>query len=75
MEFFCVLSIGGSLASYQVRQESKVMYKAVLRANNGKRDDLPTEIVLKKEGDNWQADPWHEELVKSLINAIDNNSQ
>lgn len=73
MEFFCVLSVGGSLASYQVQKESEAEeYRAVLRTNNGKRDDIPLEIMLKKVVDNWQAEPWHDEIVQSLIHAIEN---
>lgn len=73
MDFFCVMSVGGSLASYHVKKESDAGYKAVLRANNGKRDDLPAEILLEKKTDEWQAQPWHEEVVKSIILAIETN--
>jgi len=73
MEFFCVLSIGGSLASYQVQKESEGIYKAVLRTNNGQRDDVPAEIGLRKEASGWQAEPWHQEIVTGLINAIEGN--
>lgn len=75
MDFFCVLSVGGSLASYHVHKESDKAYKAVLRTNNGRRDDIPAQISLKKEGDNWQAEPWHDEIVKSLIHAIEGNGR
>lgn len=73
MEFFCVLSVGGSLASYQVQKESEATYKAVLRMVNGKRDDIPVEITLQKEGDNWKAQPHHDEIVRSLVLAIETN--
>jgi hypothetical protein len=75
MEFFCVLSVSGSLASYHVQKESAVAYKAVLRPNNGKRDDIPAEIRLKKDGEGWQAAPWHDEIVRGLIHAIESNGQ
>lgn len=77
MEFFCVLSVGGSLASYGVQQEGAAAFKAVLRPQNGRRDDLPAEIVLQKQEGEWQAEPWHSEVVPGLINAIeagDNNT-
>jgi hypothetical protein len=54
MEFICVLSVGGSLASYQVRKEEMDKYTAVLKTNSGKRDDLPGEIRLKKKRE-WVA--------------------
>lgn len=73
MDFFCVLSVGGSLAYYGVQKENDTTYKALLRTNNGKRDELPVEISLKKDGDTWQAEPWHEEIVQSLIHAIESN--
>jgi len=73
MEFFCVLSVGGSLASYQVQQESEKRYRAVLRNTNGKRDDISAAIVLTKEDEAWQASPPHDEIVPSLIHAIENN--
>jgi hypothetical protein len=75
MEFFCVLSVDGSLASYHVQKESDVAYKAVLRTNNGKRDDIPAEIALEKGTDEWQAQPWHDEIVNSLIHAIESNGR
>ncbi|HEV7329840.1 MAG TPA: hypothetical protein VGN63_02275 [Flavisolibacter sp.] len=73
MEFFCVMSVDGSLASYLVSKESDVVYKAVLRTTNGKRDDLPPEIILENAGGTWQAQPWHEEVVQSIILAIETN--
>lgn len=75
MEFFCVLSVGGSLASYHVQQEAGKTYKAVLRTNNGQRDDIPAEIILEKSANGWRARPWHEEIVSSLINAVESNGQ
>ena len=75
MEFYCVLSVDGSLASYHVKRESETMYKAVLRTNNGQRDDIPAEIILTKKSNEWQAEPRHENLVQSLIHAIEANGQ
>lgn len=75
MEFFCVLSVGGSLASYHVQTENKVAYKAILRPGNGKREDIPDKISLKKENDTWQAEPWHDEIVRGLIQAIESNGR
>ena len=71
MEFICVLSVAGSLASYQVRKESENHYSAVLRTNNGKRDDIPAELKLTKEGAEWAAAPWHDEIVPGITHAID----
>ena len=73
MEFYCVMSVGGSLASYHVQKESDVAYKAILRTNNGRRDDIPAEILLEKATGSWQAQPWHEEVVQSIILAIESN--
>ncbi|RYZ61114.1 MAG: hypothetical protein EOO14_05840 [Chitinophagaceae bacterium] len=75
MEFFCVMSVDGSLASYLVKKESDTVYKAVLRPNNGIREDLPAEILLEKTGDGWQAQPMHEDLVQSIILAIETNGR
>ena len=75
MEFFCVLSVGGSLASYEVQAESEGAYKAVLRNNNGQRDDIPAKIILTKGPDGWQAQPWHEEIVSGLIHAVEANGR
>jgi hypothetical protein len=55
--------------------ENDTAYKAVLRNNNGKRTDIPAEISLKKNGDAWQAEPWHEEVVQSLIHAVESNDR
>jgi hypothetical protein len=73
MEFFCVLSVSGSLASYQVNQETEGAYKAVLRTGIVRRDDIPAEISLQRKEEKWQAEPWHDEIVKSLIHAIESN--
>ena len=74
MEFICVLSVGGSLVSYQVQKQSETKYSAILRTNNGKNDDIPAELLLEKRGTAWQAQPWHEEVVTSLTNAIEANT-
>lgn len=73
MEFFCVMSVDGSLASYLVKKESDSVYKAALRSTNGKREDLPSEIILEKTNGSWQAQPWRENLVQSIILAIEAN--
>jgi hypothetical protein len=75
MEFFCVLSVGGSLASYHVQKGKDKAYKAVLRTNNGQRDDIPAEISLEKGPGGWQARPWHDEIVSGLIQALEANGQ
>ena len=71
MEFICVLSVSGSLASYQVRKEGENNYSATLRTNNGKRDDVPTKFYLRKNNGEWLAEPWHEEIVPGITHAID----
>lgn len=73
MEFICVLSVGGSLASYLVREESGNKYAAVLRTNSGKRDDVPVEIFLERKDSSWEAKPGHPEIVAALTHAIDAN--
>lgn len=75
MDFYCVLSVGGSLATYQVTKESDLKYSAVFRPVNGKREDIPSRILLEKIAGNWQAQPWPEEIVQALLHAIDTNSQ
>ena len=74
MEFICVLSVGGSLASYHVQREGENRFKAVLRTNNGTRNDIPVEINLEKNKSNWEGRPWHQEIVSGLINAIETNN-
>ena len=73
MEFICVLSVSGSLASYHVQSEGENKYKAVLRTNNGKRDDIPSEIYLEKNNEHWESRPSHQEIVSGLIHAIETN--
>lgn len=74
MEFICVLSVSGSLASYQVRKDGESSYLALLRTANGKRDDIPLEIRLEKQADGWTAAPWHPEIVSGLTHAIEMNA-
>ncbi len=73
MKFHCVLSVGGSLASYQVEKESDDSYKAVLRNGHVQRNDIPAEVLLFRQEGQWKADPWHPEVAKSLIHAIEGN--
>lgn len=75
MEFYCVLSVGGSLASYQVVKETDDSYKAALRPGSGRRDDIPERLQLFREGGEWKADPWHNEVVQAIIHAIESNQQ
>lgn len=71
MEFFCVLSVGGSLASYHVRKESQDTYRAILKPTGTVRSDVPSEITLHKKAAGWEAYPPHNEIVQSLVNAIE----
>ena len=73
MEFNCVFSVGGSLASYLVKKENETTYSARLRSSHGKRDDLPDEVLLEKIEDKWNAQPWHEDVVNGITQAIDGN--
>jgi hypothetical protein len=70
-----VFSVGGSLATYEVRKESEEEYQASLKTQGGKREDIPPEIKLWKEGEIWQAQPWHEEVVSSLLQVINVSSR
>ena len=67
-----MFSVGGSLASYHVQKEGEE-YRAVLRTNNGYREDIPAEIKLVKNNANWQAEPWNDEVVKGLVLAIEHH--
>lgn len=73
MEFFCVLSVDGSLASYRIQGEAGGIFKAFLRQLNGQREDIPAEISLQKGADGWIAHPWHAEVVHGLIDAVEAN--
>jgi hypothetical protein len=73
MEFYCVLSVGGSLASYQVVKEDDDSYKAALRTGSSRRDDIPEHLQLFKEEGQWRAEPWHQEVVKAIVHAIESN--
>lgn len=75
MEFYCVLSVGGSLAPYHVQKTDEATYKAVLRTTNGKRSDIPAEIILQKKEGTWQGQPPHDEIVHGLANAIETDGQ
>ena len=69
MEFVCVLSVNGSLASYLVQEEEKEEYTAELK-DADKRRDIPSKMhVCKKDGE-WEANPWHEEIGPAIIHAI-----
>lgn len=71
MEFMCVLSVGGSLATYNVRQKDEGRYSATLRTSNGNRTDIPAEIELQKKGSEWTGSPSNDEIVRGLANAIE----
>lgn len=71
MEFICVFSVSGSLASYQVKKEEGNKYKAVLRNSGGKREDVPAQLELEKTGNEWTAVPMHSEVVAGLVHCID----
>jgi hypothetical protein len=71
MEFICVLSVEGTLLSYQVSKEEDDGYLATLRNVNAKRDDVPALIRLHKNESGWHAEPWHTEIVSCLTQAID----
>ncbi|HVF98112.1 MAG TPA: hypothetical protein VM871_12355 [Flavisolibacter sp.] len=71
MEFTCVFSVGGSLATYSVQKEAINQYRATLRADQGSRADIPDRILLEKTGSGWQATPPAEEILKNLVHAIE----
>lgn len=73
MEFICVISVSGSLASYRITKQSNTAFTASLQSGNGKRQELPERIVLTKEAEGWKANPWHDEIVPSLTHAIDSS--
>jgi hypothetical protein len=73
MEFTCVLSVGGSLATYIVRREDESNYLATLKTGSNPRNDIPAEIRLEKQPQGWQASPQHKEIVTGLTHAIDMN--
>lgn len=66
-----MLSVGGSLVTYLLKQESELTYSAVFRPTNGTRTDIPIQVLLEKKGDAWQAHPWDDEIVKGLVGAIE----
>ena len=71
MEFVCVLSVGGSLASYIIKPEGENIYKAILKPGSANRDDIPHTISLEKTGDTWTAEPFHDEIITSLAHCIE----
>jgi len=71
MEFVCVLSVAGALASYQVYGNGAEDYNAVLR-NEG-RTDLPAQMQLRRVEGRWIAEPEHEEVSRALIHCIEAN--
>ena len=75
MKFVCVLSVEGSLVSYDVTKDTETTYKAILRSNSGKRDDVPEKMVLEKAGNEWKADPWNDIVAKGIIQAIEAGEQ
>jgi hypothetical protein len=71
MEFYCVLSVGGSLVTYQVQKTDELTYRAVLRTPNSRRDHVAAEIILQKKEGIWQSQPPDTEVGPGLINAIE----
>ena len=71
MEFVCVLSVSGALASYGVRGNGADDYNAVLR-NEG-RTDIPAQMQLRRVDGQWRMEPEHEEIGKALILCIESN--
>jgi hypothetical protein len=71
MEFTCVLSVGGSLAHYNITKHSDTVFVATLKDGPAKRDDLPVIIRLDKGDGIWVAEPWHDQIVTGLTHAIE----
>jgi hypothetical protein len=71
MEFMCVLSVGGSLATYRLKKESETMYLALLQNATANGADVPAEIILTKIDNAWTGSPQHEEIVRGLGHAIE----
>ena len=71
MEFFCVLSVGGSLASYHLKKVDETTFTAVLKTGSSRDAGIPAEMTLRKNGSAWQAQPHHEEIVTGLVHAIE----
>jgi hypothetical protein len=66
------MSVNGSLVSYQINKKGENSYEAVAKNNNGGlRNDLPEVIELEKNATEWEADPWHNEIVPALTYCID----
>ena len=75
MEFFCVFSVGGSLASYQVKQVDETTFIASLKSGSNRYNGIPPEITFRKNGESWQAQPHHEEIFTALVHAIETSSR
>lgn len=71
MEFICVFSVGGSLASYQVQSSTNHRYTANLRTAQGGRSDIPSTLTLEKTAAGWHGTPPHEEILRNLVYAIE----
>lgn len=71
MNFICVLSVNGTLASYSITKENEQAYTAVLRSNNLRQEVLPTEIILTKTDGTWVGTPHHPLIVPSIVHAIE----
>ena len=72
MDFVCVLSVYGSLVSYEISRHGENRFKAVAKGSNGvARDDIPQEFELEKKNNNWQATPWHSDIVPGITQCID----
>ena len=74
MKFICVLSVNGTLASYSVASESEHTYKAVLRNNNQRQDDLPAQFLLTRTSTGWVGEPQHPVIVPAIAHAIEESS-
>ncbi len=72
MDFVCVLSVDGSLVSYEVSEENG-KYLAVLKSRSDGVDQQFQRIALEKQNGNWTAQPWQEEIVQSIIKCIEAN--
>ena len=73
MEFICVFSVGGSLASYLVKKESETTYRATLRNSQGRENNLPDIVLLERNGEGWKTNQSQPDVVHNLTQAIENN--
>jgi hypothetical protein len=69
MEFVCVLSIEGTLVSYMLTREAEDRYRAHLKSSG--MPGLPDNIVLEKKEGQWRTEPWHPDIINSLIHCIE----